>query len=122
MEVAAIVNKAEGVLDANVYGVQVDNTEGRAGMAQMNVSESFNLTSFADHVEKNLNGFQKPYFLRLTKEMQTTGTFKHQKEDLEKQGFDPDIIEDKIYFYQKGNYVEMNNDLYNRIQTGEERF
>jgi fatty-acyl-CoA synthase len=122
MEVAAIVNKAEGVLDANVYGVQVDNTEGRAGMAQMNVSESFNLTSFADHVEKNLNGFQKPYFLRLTKEMQTTGTFKHQKEDLKKQGFDPAVIEDKLYFYQKGNYVEIDDSLYQRIQSGEERF
>ena len=37
-------------------------------MAQMNVSDSFNLTSFADHVEKNLNGFQT-LLLRLTKEM-----------------------------------------------------
>ena len=54
--------------------------------------------------------------------MKTTGTFKHQKEDLKKQGFDPESIEDKIYFYQKGNYIEMNNDLYNRIQSGEERF
>ena len=33
--------------------------------------------------------------------MKTTGTFKHQKEDLKKQGFDPELIEDKIYFYQK---------------------
>ena len=62
MEVAAIVNKAEGVLDANVYGVQVDNTEGRAGMAQMNVSDSFNLTSFADHVKKILMVFRNPTF------------------------------------------------------------
>ena len=32
-------------------------------------------------------------------------------ENLKKQGFDPNLIEDKIYFYQKGNYVEINSDL-----------
>lgn len=122
MEVAAIVNKAEGVLDANVYGVQVDNTEGRAGMAQMNVSDSFNLNSFADHVEKNLNGFQKPYFLRLTKEMQTTGTFKHQKEDLKKLGFDPTKSQDPVYFLNGDKYEEINEELYKGIQSGNVRF
>jgi fatty-acyl-CoA synthase len=122
MEVAAIVNKADGVLDANVYGVQVDNTEGRAGMAQMNVSESFNLSSFADHVEKNLNGFQKPYFLRLTKEMQTTGTFKHQKEDLKKLGFDPSKSQDPVYFLNGDKYEEINEELYKSIQSGNVRF
>ena len=122
MEVAAIVNKAEGVLDANVYGVQVDNTEGRAGMAQMNVSDSFNLTSFADHVEKNLNGFQKPYFLRLTKEMQTTGTFKHQKEYLKKLGFDPSKSQDPVYFLNGDKYEEINEELYKSIQSGNVRF
>ena len=122
MEVAAIVNKAEGVLDANVYGVQVENTEGRAGMAQMNVSESFNLSSFANHVEKNLNGFQKPYFLRLTKEMQTTGTFKHQKEDLKKLGFDPSKSQDPVYFLNGDKYEEINEELYKSIQSGNVRF
>jgi acyl-CoA synthetase (AMP-forming)/AMP-acid ligase II len=122
MEVAAIVNKYDQVLDSNVYGVEVKSAEGRAGMALLSVTDEFNFNEFSEHIEKNLNAFQLPYFLRITETMKTTGTFKHQKEDLKKQGFDPDIIEDKIYFYQKGNYVEMNNDLYNRIQTGEERF
>ena len=54
--------------------------------------------------------------------MQTTGTFKHQKEDLKKQGFNPELIEDKLFFYQKNNYVEIDKSLYTRIQSGEERF
>jgi solute carrier family 27 fatty acid transporter 1/4 len=54
--------------------------------------------------------------------MKTTGTFKHQKEDLKKQGFDPSAIEDKLYFYQKRRYVEIDDSLYQRIQSGEERF
>ena len=122
MEVAAILNNASGVMDCNVYGVQVDSAEGKAGMAAMNVSDEFSFISFIEHVNKNLNAFQKPYFLRLTKEMQTTGTFKHQKEDLKKQGFNPSLIKDKLYFLQKDNYVEIDQALYNRIHSGDERF
>ena len=122
MEVAAILNNASGVMDCNVYGVQVDSAEGKAGMAAMNVSDEFSFISFIEHVNKNLNTFQKPYFLRLTKEMQTTGTFKHQKEDLKKQGFNPSLIKDKLYFLQKDNYVEIDQALYNRIHSGDERF
>ena len=54
--------------------------------------------------------------------MQTTGTFKHQKEDLKKQGFNPSLIKDKLYFLQKDNYVEIDQALYNRIHLGDERF
>ena len=122
MEVAAIVNKYNQVLDSNVYGVEVKSAEGRAGMALLSVTNEFNFKEFSEHIEKNLNAFQLPYFLRITETMKTTGTFKHQKEDLKKQGFDPQLIEDKIYFYQKGDYIEMSSDLYNRIQSGEERF
>ena len=122
MEVAAILNNASGVMDCNVYGVQVDSAEGKAGMAAMNVSDEFSFISFIEHVNKNLNTFQKPYFLRLTKEMQTTGTFKHQKEELKKQGFNPSLIKDKLYFLQKDNYVEIDQALYNRIHSGDERF
>ena len=122
MEVAAILNKATGVLDCNVYGVQVDSAEGKAGMATMSVSKDFSFDSFTNHVNENLNTFQKPYFLRLSKNMKTTGTFKHQKEELKKQGFNPELIEDKLFFYQNSSYIEIDSFLYNRIQSGEERF
>ena len=122
MEVAAILNNANGVMDCNVYGVKVDSAEGKAGMAAINVSSEFNFSSFIEHVNENLNSFQRPYFLRLTSDMKTTGTFKHQKEDLKKQGFDPNLISDKLYFYQKDSYVEIDNNLFKRIHSGEERF
>ena len=122
MEVAAIINKYPEVLDTNVYGVEVESADGRAGMALMNISEDFDFEVFSEHVEKNLNTFQRPCFIRIAEVMKTTGTFKHQKEDLKKQGFDPSVIEDKLYFYQKGRYVEIDDSLYQRIQSGEERF
>ena len=122
MEVAAIINKYPEVLDSNVYGVEVQSADGRAGMALMNVSNNFDFEVFSDHIEKNMNTFQRPCFVRIAEVMKTTGTFKHQKEDLKKQGFDPSMIEDKLYFYQKGKYVEIDQPLYERIQSGEERF
>ena len=122
MEVAAILNKYPEVLDSNVYGVEVESADGRAGMALMNVSAEFDFEVFSEHVEKNLNTFQRPCFIRIAEVMKTTGTFKHQKEDLKKQGFNPAVIEDQLYFYQKGRYVEIDDSLYQRIQSGEERF
>ena len=122
MEVAAIINKYPEVLDSNVYGVEVQSADGRAGMALMNVSNNFDFEVFSDHIEKNMNTFQRPCFVRIAEVMKTTGTFKHQKEDLKKQGFDPSMIEDKLYFYQKGKYVEIDQPLYERIQSGKERF
>lgn len=122
MEVAAIINKYPEVLDSNIYGVEVQSADGRAGMALMNVSKNFDFEVFSDHIEKNMNTFQRPCFVRIAEVMKTTGTFKHQKEDLKKQGFDPSMIEDKLYFYQKGKYVEIDQPLYERIQSGEERF
>ena len=109
-------------LDSNVYGVEVQSAEGKAGMALMNVSDNFDFDVFSNHIEKNLNAFQLPYFIRIAEVMKTTGTFKHQKEDLKKQGFDPSVIEDKLYFYQKGKYVEIDSSLYEKIQSGEQRF
>ena len=50
MEVSAILNKANGVLDCNVYGVQVDSAEGKAGMAAMSVSEEFSFNNFIEPV------------------------------------------------------------------------
>ena len=97
MEVAAIINKYPEVLDSNIYGVEVQSADGRAGMALMNVSKNFDFEVFSDHIEKNMNTFQRPCFVRIAEVMKTTGTFKHQKEDLKKQGFDPSMIEDKLY-------------------------
>ena len=101
--------------------MEIESKEGKAGMALMNVTEGFDFEKFAEHVEKNLNTFQMPYFLRITDTMKTTGTFKHQKEDLKKLGFDPSISEEALYFYQKGKYVELSQELYDSIQSGVER-
>ena len=88
----------------------------------MNVTDNFNLDVFSEHVEKNLNAFQLPYFLRIAEVIKTTGTFKHQKEDLKKLGFDPSKSQDPVYFLNGDKYEEINEELYKSIQSGNVRF
>jgi acyl-CoA synthetase (AMP-forming)/AMP-acid ligase II len=120
-EVAELLNHATGVLEANVYGVQVPDTEGRAGMASLHTSEEFSIDRFALHVLEKLPGFQRPYFLRIQKDMRITGTFKHQKVDYRKEGYDPSKVADPLYFLEGDQYVPLDTPLYETIQSGEKK-
>lgn len=52
-----------------------------------------------------------------------TGTFKLQKMNLQKDGFDPNKVQDKMYFLA-GNkeYVEITPELYQEIISGRRKF
>ncbi|MBZ0253011.1 MAG: long-chain-acyl-CoA synthetase, partial [Candidatus Methylomirabilis sp.] len=119
-EVAEVLNKADGVLESNVYGVQVPHTEGRAGMAALTVGPEFDLDAFAKFACEKLPNFQRPHFLRVLKgDMRITGTFKHQKVDYRNEGFDPRRIQDPLYFLQDGKYHPIDLDLYKKVEVGD---
>ncbi|MGZ6016433.1 MAG: long-chain-acyl-CoA synthetase, partial [Phenylobacterium sp.] len=63
-EVAEALSVFPGVLEANVYGVDVPGGEGKAGMAALVTSAGFDLGEFAIYLEKNLPFFARPIFLR----------------------------------------------------------
>ena len=48
------------------------------------------------------------------------GTFKLKKFNLQREGFDPSVITDKLFFLhpKTGNYELLNMDLFNSIVTG----
>jgi acyl-CoA synthetase (AMP-forming)/AMP-acid ligase II len=119
-EVAEILNGATGVLEANVYGVTVPNADGRAGMAALLVDESFELEPFAAFVGEKLPVYQRPLFLRILGDaMRATGTFKHQKVDYRREGFDPTGTEDPLFLMRKGSYAPLDAELYALIEKGE---
>lgn len=119
-EVGEIINKFPGILETNVYGVQVPHTDGRAGMAALSVNDDFDIKGFAGFVQKNLAAYQKPYFVRILDDgaMRITGTFKHQKVDYRNEGFDPSKIKEKLYFFRDGKYVPIDAKLYAEIESG----
>ena len=123
-EVAEAISVFPGVQEANVYGVQVPGTDGRAGMASLVVGGTIDLDKFKAHVEKNLPAYARPIFLRLQPHIEVTGTFKHRKVELVKEGFDPRTIKDPLYFIEPvhAGYVPLTPELYDRIMAGEVRF
>ena len=118
-EVAEILNGAQGVLESNVYGVSVENTEGKAGMVALTTNEDFNIESFGQYVSTQLASYQQPVFVRLIQSgMKITGTFKHQKTDYRKEGFDPAQVSDPLFFLNKGTYESVTPETFEAISEG----
>ncbi|XP_037033095.1 long-chain fatty acid transport protein 4 [Bradysia coprophila] len=123
-EVEAQVSNVAGYRDCVVYGVEIPNLEGRAGMAAiLDAEKTVDLTDLADGLKKVLPSYARPQFIRLLTKVDMTGTFKLKKLDLQKQGFDPSAIDDKLYYLtSKGTYSILDRNVYEQINRGELRF
>ena len=119
-EVAEVVGTAPGVREANVYGVQVPGTDGRAGMASLVVEGDFDVDALQAHVDQHLASYARPLFLRILSEIEITGTFKHRKVDAVSEGFDPEQVSDPLYFLdpEKSSYVRLDAAAHERIRAG----
>ncbi|KAK2503833.1 hypothetical protein MC885_009998 [Smutsia gigantea] len=123
-EVEGTLSRLLDMADVAVYGVEVPGTEGRAGMAAVaNPTGSCDLEHFAQLLEKELPPYARPIFLRFLPELHKTGTFKLQKTELRKEGFDPAVVKDPLFYLdaRKGHYILLDREAYTRIQAGEEK-
>jgi fatty-acyl-CoA synthase len=123
-EVAEVISACPGIKEANVYGVKVDGADGRAGMASLVTSDAFSFEALLDQVSADLPQYARPIFVRLQGEMEITGTFKHRKVELVKDGFDPENVADPVFFLDPdlGRYVPLDKPLHTRILGGNFRF
>jgi citronellyl-CoA synthetase len=99
-EVGEIINGHAQVDFCNVYGVEIPKADGRAGMAALALAEgvaALDIRSFSAYVNEHLPGYARPVFLRIQRELDTTGTFKMVKGELRKEGYDLDLVSDPIY-------------------------
>jgi fatty-acyl-CoA synthase len=119
-EVGDVLATFGGVTEANVYGVQVGDLDGRAGMAAISVEPKFDLAALHAHVTRNLPAYARPLFLRIQPNTDITGTFKYRKVDLVRDGFDPAKINDPLFFDHPAEkaYVSVTPELYGQIQAG----
>ena len=122
-EVAEVISGVRGVKEANVYGVEVAGTDGRAGMASLVVDDDFDLEDFHAEAARALPAYARPLFLRMLPEIEITGTFKHRKVDSVAEGFDPSRVSDALYFLDatSGGYVPLDAALHDRILAGDVR-
>lgn len=122
-EVSDVVSKYPGVELANAYGVEVPGADGRAGMVAMTVAPDFDISGLAEHCRANLPAYAVPLFIRLQPEAETTGTFKFRKVDLVQEGFDPERVEDPVWFLEPGaaGYVRLQSRHHDALVAGEYR-
>ena len=121
-EVAEALSVCPGVKEANVYGVTVPGQDGRAGMAALVVEPGFDPAALAERAARELPAYARPVFLRLLPEIEITGTFKHRKIELVKEGFDPSAIADPLFVLDgERGYVRLDPERFGRITRGEQR-
>jgi fatty-acyl-CoA synthase len=120
-EVSEAICEFPGVKQANVYGVAIPGTDGRAGMATLVTGNELDLTAFRAHLISRLPEYARPLFLRIGAEIEVTSTFKYTKSDLVRQGYDPRATTDAIYFHdlEQEGFIRMDEALYKRIQAGQ---
>ena len=122
-EVEEAMGRFDGILESNVYGVQIAGRDGRAGMATIVARDNLNLTALRDHIAQQLPEYARPVFLRIRKDNDLTTTFKQKKINLLKDGFDPGRTNDPIYFNdpQRNAFVRLDPALHEQINSGRVR-
>lgn len=127
MEVSEVLSGYEGVVDANVYGVEVPGKDGRACMVSITVTsldKKPDPNTFATYCRANLPPYSVPLFVRfLAEEINLTGTFKHQKVDYRNQGCDPAKITDECWWFNtlSGTYEPYTAEVYASISAGQSK-
>uniref|UniRef100_A0A3P9ANG5 long-chain-fatty-acid--CoA ligase n=1 Tax=Esox lucius TaxID=8010 RepID=A0A3P9ANG5_ESOLU len=120
-EVEETLSGLLGQADVAVYGVSVPDVEGKAGMAAIaDPTGTFDCETFLREVQQALPPYARPVFLRISPQVDTTGTFKIQKTRLQREGYDPRFSTDQIYFLNSraGRYETVNEELYSAIAEG----
>jgi fatty-acyl-CoA synthase len=119
-EVNDAIRDCRGVIDSATYGVVVPGADGRAGMAAIVIDDRFTLDAFADHLASRLPVYAHPLFLRISHSVDTTETFKQKKHLLMRQGIDPALVSEPLYFRDPGSgeYRQLDAARYAGIATG----
>ena len=127
-EVENILLRHPHISEAVAYGVEVRNTNGRAGMAAITPAESLATLDFSEllaFARQQMPAYAVPLFLRVKVKMETTGTFKYQKTRLKDEAFDPARTgADPIYAWLPGTetYVQVTEQMLKDIHGGRYRY
>ncbi|XP_045194546.2 long-chain fatty acid transport protein 4-like [Mercenaria mercenaria] len=118
-EVETTISKVIKLNDAVVYGVAVPGSEGRAGMAAIvDPNDQIDLKELAMALQKSLPSYTRPLFIRLMRQAaDTTGTHKLKKTTLQAEGFNPNIVKDRLFYMntKTGQYESLTQQVYDDI-------
>lgn len=141
-EISTKADPDNQIEEINIYGVKIENMDGKACMVSCKTLKCVFLTictqgyirlkegvKVADldldrlynRTAEILPHYQVPLFLRITEgEFELTSTFKHKKVALRREAFDPSQVSDKLVFRNPGtkSYMDIDDALYAQINEG----
>jgi len=65
----------------------------------------FDLTEFQRRISRRLPLYAHPVFVRISTALETTETFKQKKHALVREGFDPHLVNDPLFFRDPASSV-----------------
>ncbi|WP_010488808.1 long-chain-acyl-CoA synthetase [Pseudomonas sp. S9] len=125
-EVESTLSTFPGIEDAVVYGVEINGTNGRCGMAALRLApeSDFDGEALARYLDAELPSYAAPLFIRLLDQVETTGTFKYKKTDLKNAGYDPRHVQDPLFARLPGSnsFTPVTPELYQALTSEQYRF
>ncbi|MEE3852741.1 long-chain-acyl-CoA synthetase [Gordonia sp. LSe1-13] len=97
-EVEGALDSYAAIAQSVVYGVDVEKTDGKPGMAAVKLREGSDLEpqKLADHLYGHLPAYAVPLFIRVVDDFEQTSTFKNRKVELRDEGYS-DTGDDPVY-------------------------
>ncbi len=126
-EVENILDGSGMVQEAIVYGVEIPDTNGKAGMVTLVPNDpdaDFDTDKLFAYLQDNLPPYAVPVFVRVTHAIEKTGTFKYRKVDIQKLGYSLDQPGVDVYAWLPGTsgYTQLTPALVTDIDAGGVRF
>jgi fatty-acyl-CoA synthase len=87
-------------------------------MVAVVAGDGFDLAEFRSHLTRRLPVYACPVFVRLCAALDITETFKQKKQALVREGFDPGLVRDALFFLDAGVYRLLDADTYARVLDG----
>lgn len=123
-QVEAALVDLHDIEECTVYGVEVPDTGGRAGMAAIKLREgsSFDGKALAGAVYGKLPAYAVPLFVRVVESLEHTSTFKSRKVDLREEAYGSadEPLEDPLYVLagREDGYVEFYGEYADEVAAG----
>ncbi|MHA2049669.1 MAG: AMP-binding protein [Promethearchaeota archaeon] len=122
LEIENLLDTHESILMSAVYGVEIPNHEGKAGMAALKIHPEigFKPNDISGFVLKVLPKYSIPLFIRIRQDIEVTGSKKIRKSPLRKEGYNINEIDDPLYFWEPllKHYIEFDLSVYKKIMDG----
>ncbi|CAJ1580691.1 long-chain-acyl-CoA synthetase FadD6 [[Mycobacterium] wendilense] len=121
-EVEAALTADPQIEECTVFGVEVPNTGGRAGMAAVKLRDGaeFDGVELAETLYDKLPAYAVPLFVRVVDELEQTTTFKSRKVDLREQAYG-DEVTDPLYVLagRREGYIPFHDEYPEQVAAGQ---